>query len=78
VILFSHPADFTPVCTSEFVEFARRYPEFERRSVALLGNSVDSVYAHIAWIRNIEEKFGLQVRFRSLPTSISGSHGSMA
>jgi len=63
VILFSHPADFTPVCTTEFVEFARRYPEFERRSVALLGNSVDSVYAHIAWIRNIEEKFGLPIRF---------------
>jgi peroxiredoxin (alkyl hydroperoxide reductase subunit C) len=63
VILFSHPADFTPVCTTEFVQFARRYPEFERRGVALLGNSVDSVYAHIAWTRNIEEKFGLQVPF---------------
>lgn len=63
VIFFSHPADFTPVCTTEFVEFARRYPEFERRGVALLGNSVDSVYSHIAWVRNIEEKFGLKVPF---------------
>ena len=63
VILFSHPADFTPVCTTEFVEFARRFPEFEKRNVALLGNSIDSVYSHIAWVRNIEEKFGLQIRF---------------
>ena len=63
VILFSHPADFTPVCTTEFVEFAKRHDEFERRGVALLGNSVDSIYSHIAWIRNIEEKFGVTIRF---------------
>jgi peroxiredoxin (alkyl hydroperoxide reductase subunit C) len=63
VILFSHPADFTPVCTTEFVEFARRHPEFERRGVALIGNSVDSVYSHIAWVRNIEEKLGVKIAF---------------
>ena len=63
VILFSHPADFTPVCTTEFVEFARRYPEFQKRNVALLGNSVDSVYSHIAWIRNIEEKLSIKIPF---------------
>jgi peroxiredoxin (alkyl hydroperoxide reductase subunit C) len=63
VVLFSHPADFTPVCTTEFVEFARRSPEFEKRGVALLGNSVDSVYSHIAWMRNIEEKLGVKVPF---------------
>lgn len=63
VVLFSHPADFTPVCTTEFVEFARRTPEFEKRNVALLGNSVDSVYSHIAWIRNIEEKLGVRITF---------------
>ncbi len=63
VILFSHPADFTPVCTTEFVEFARRYPDFERRSVALLGNSIDSVYSHIAWVRNIEEKLQVRIPF---------------
>jgi len=63
VILFSHPADFTPVCTTEFVEFAKRYPEFERKNVALLGNSVDSVYSHIAWVRNIEEKLGVKIPF---------------
>lgn len=63
VILFSHPADFTPVCTTEFVEFAKRQGEFDRRNVALLGSSVDSIYAHIAWTRNIEEKFGVKVAF---------------
>jgi len=63
VILFSHPADFTPVCTTEFVEFARRHPEFEKRNVALIGNSVDSVYSHIAWTRNIEEKLGTKIPF---------------
>ena len=62
-ILFSHPKDFTPVCTTEFIEFARRSDEFERKNVALLGNSVDSVYSHIAWMRNIEEKFGVRVPF---------------
>jgi peroxiredoxin (alkyl hydroperoxide reductase subunit C) len=63
VVFFSHPADFTPVCTTEFVEFARRYAEFEKRGVALLGSSVDSVYSHIAWVRNIEEKFGVKIPF---------------
>ncbi len=63
VLLFSHPADFTPVCTTEFIEFARRYDEFEKRNVQLIGNSVDSVYAHIAWVRNIEQNFGVKVKF---------------
>ncbi len=63
VILFSHPADFTPVCTTEFVEFARRWDEFQKRGVALLGNSVDSVYSHIAWVRNIEQNFGVKIPF---------------
>jgi peroxiredoxin 2/4 len=63
VVLFSHPADFTPVCTTEFVEFARRYDEFEKLSVQLIGLSIDSVYAHIAWVRNIEQNFGVNIRF---------------
>jgi len=63
VILFSHPADFTPVCTTEFIEFARRNDEFAKKNVALLGNSIDSVYSHIAWTRNIEEKFGVKIPF---------------
>jgi peroxiredoxin (alkyl hydroperoxide reductase subunit C) len=63
VILFSHPADFTPVCTTEFIEFARHYDAFAAKDVALLGCSVDSVYSHIAWARNIEEKFGVKIKF---------------
>lgn len=63
VILFSHPADFTPVCTTEFVEFAKRQSEFESKGVALLGCSVDSVYSHIAWTRNIQDKFGVKINF---------------
>jgi peroxiredoxin (alkyl hydroperoxide reductase subunit C) len=63
VLLFSHPADFTPVCTTEFVEFSRAYGEFEKRNVQLIGVSIDSVYSHIAWIRNIEQNFGVKVHF---------------
>lgn len=63
VVLFSHPADFTPVCSTEFVEFARRYDEFEKRNVALLGNSIDSVYSHIAWTRNMEQHFDVEIKF---------------
>jgi peroxiredoxin (alkyl hydroperoxide reductase subunit C) len=63
VVLFSHPADFTPVCTTEFCEFARRYDQFEKRNVALLGNSIDSVYSHLAWTRDIEKKFDVRIKF---------------
>ncbi len=63
VVLFSHPADFTPVCTTEFIEFARRHEEFEKLNVQLIGLSIDSVYAHIAWMRNIEQNFGVKINF---------------
>jgi peroxiredoxin (alkyl hydroperoxide reductase subunit C) len=63
VILFSHPADFTPVCTTEFVEFAKRSDMLEKKGVALIGNSIDSVYSHIAWVRNIEQNFGVKIKF---------------
>lgn len=63
VILFSHPADFTPVCTTEFVGFAEIYPQLKERGVELLGLSIDSVYAHIAWVRNIEQHFGIEIPF---------------
>jgi len=63
VLLFSHPADFTPVCTTEFVEFARHNAEFEKRNVQLVGNSIDSVYSHIAWVRNIESHFKVKIPF---------------
>ncbi len=63
VILFSHPADFTPVCTTEFMAFAKMKDALDARGVALLGNSIDSVYSHIAWVRNIKEKFGVDIAF---------------
>ncbi|HEX9105639.1 MAG TPA: peroxiredoxin [Longimicrobiales bacterium] len=63
LILFSHPADFTPVCTTEFVGFAEIYPDLKQRGVELLGLSIDSVYAHIAWVRNIEEHFDIEIPF---------------
>lgn len=56
VILFSHPADFTPVCTSEFMTFASKSKEFEALNCQLVGLSVDGLYSHIAWLRTIKEK----------------------
>lgn len=55
VILFSHPADFTPVCTTEFMTFASMLEEFKALNTELVGLSVDSLYAHIAWLRKIQE-----------------------
>ena len=63
LIIFSHPADFTPVCTTEFMAFAQLYPELKKRGVELMGLSVDSVTSHIAWVRNIEEKTGVKIPF---------------
>ncbi|MCX6234301.1 MAG: peroxiredoxin [Bacteroidetes bacterium] len=56
VILFSHPADFTPVCTSEFMTFAKLEKEFEQANCKLVGLSVDGLFSHIAWLRTIKEK----------------------
>lgn len=63
LVLFSHPADFTPVCTTEFIGFAEIHQELRSRNVELLGLSIDSIYSHIAWIRNIEEKMGVKISF---------------
>jgi peroxiredoxin (alkyl hydroperoxide reductase subunit C) len=63
LVLFSHPADFTPVCTTEFIAFAEIYEELQKRNTELLGLSVDSVSSHIAWIRNVEEKMGVKIPF---------------
>lgn len=63
VLLLSHPADFTPVCTSEFVALARAAERFRRLGCEVVGLSVDSLFAHIAWVLAIEEKFGVTVDF---------------
>lgn len=63
LVLFSHPADFTPVCTTEFIAFAKRHDEFQALNTELLGLSIDSYYSHIAWMRNIKEKFDIEIPF---------------
>ncbi|MCB9871239.1 MAG: peroxiredoxin [Planctomycetes bacterium] len=63
LVLFSHPADFTPVCTTEFMAFARNHERFRSLNAELLGLSIDSHFAHIAWTRNIKEKFDVDVQF---------------
>ena len=63
LVLFSHPADFTPVCTTEFLAFAALHPRLRERGCELLGLSIDSLFSHIAWVRNIEERFGVRITF---------------
>jgi peroxiredoxin (alkyl hydroperoxide reductase subunit C) len=63
LILFSHPADFTPVCTTEFMAFANRADDFAALNTELLGLSIDSHYAHIAWMRSIKDMFGVEIPF---------------
>jgi len=78
VVLFSHPADFTPVCSTEFVEFARRADDFQKRDAQLIGLSIDSITAHIAWIRNIEQHFGVKIDFpviADLDTKVAQQYG---
>lgn len=81
VVLLSHPADFTPVCTSEFVALARAADRFAALDCALMALSVDSLYAHFAWIRAIHEQFGVEVRFPIIedPTLVVGkAYGMIA
>ena len=78
VLLFSHPADFTPVCSTEFIEFARSYEDFEKINVQLIGVSIDSVFSHIAWVRDLEQIGGVQVKFpviADLDQKISSAYG---
>jgi peroxiredoxin (alkyl hydroperoxide reductase subunit C) len=63
VVLFSHPADFTPVCTTEFMAFQAKKSEFDALNCELIGYSVDGVHSHIAWVKNIKEKFGVDITF---------------
>lgn len=63
LVLFSHPADFTPVCTTEFLAFARHYEQFQDLNTDLLGLSIDSYHAHVAWTQAIKEKLGVEIPF---------------
>ncbi len=63
LLFFSHPADFTPVCTTEFIALAKAAAHFAALDCALLGLSVDSLYAHIAWVKAIDEAFGVAIPF---------------
>ncbi len=62
-VLFSHPADFTPVCTTEFVAFQKRFEEFEKMDCKLIGMSVDQVFSHIKWVEWIKEKLDVEIKF---------------
>jgi len=63
LILFSHPADFTPVCTTEFIGFEKAAETFRSMNCELIGLSIDSLYSHLAWTQNIKEKFGVEISF---------------
>jgi peroxiredoxin (alkyl hydroperoxide reductase subunit C) len=73
-VLFSHPADFTPVCSTELAEISRRHDDFVRRKTKLIGLSVDSIHSHLAWHRNLLQIFGVRVPF----PIISDSNRSVA
>ena len=78
LVLFSHPADFTPVCTTEFIAFAKRAEEFKSINTELLGLSIDSHYSHLAWVRNIKEKFNIEIPFpiiADLDMKVAKSYG---
>ena len=63
VVFFSHPADFTPVCTTEFVAFQKRYKQFRELNCELIGLSIDQVFSHIKWIEWIKENLGVEIEF---------------
>ncbi|MEQ3777174.1 MAG: peroxiredoxin [Alcanivorax sp.] len=78
LVLFSHPADFTPVCTTEFMAFAKAAPEFAKRNCELLGLSIDSIHSHIAWMRNIKQNFGVEIPFpiiEDLKMNVANAYG---
>jgi len=78
VILFTHPADFTPVCTTEFIAFSQAEPEFKALNVQLIGLSIDSVHSHLAWVMNVKEKMGVEIPFpiiADLDMKIAATYG---
>lgn len=80
VVLFSHPADFTPVCTTEISEFARRAGEFDARNTKLIGLSIDSIHSHLAWLESIRDRMGVEVPFpmiADLDTKVAQEFGML-
>ena len=78
LILFSHPADFTPVCTTEFIGFQKHAETFRSMNCELLGLSIDSLYSHLAWTQNIKEKFGVEIPFpiiEDIKMEVAGAYG---
>ncbi len=76
-VLFSHPADFTPVCTTEFVAFQKRYPQFRELNCELIGLSVDQVFSHIKWIEWIKEKLGVEIKFPVIADDLGKVSGAL-
>lgn len=78
LILFSHPADFTPVCTTEFIAFAKAADTFKAMNCELIGLSIDSLFSHLAWTQNIKEKFGVEIPFpiiEDIKMEVAGAYG---
>ncbi len=77
-ILFSHPADFTPVCTTELIEFAREKEFFASKNTKLIGVSIDSIHSHVAWVQNVREKTNVYLDFpivADLDTKVAQAYG---
>lgn len=78
LVLFSHPADFTPVCTSEFIAFEKQIDAFRALDCDLVGLSVDSLYSHLAWVKDIEARFDVRISFpivEDISMSIARAYG---
>jgi len=71
-VLFSHPADFTPVCTTEFIAFAKKYDTFKKLNIELIGLSIDQVFSHVEWISKIENIFKIKIPFPVIADSANG------
>ena len=80
VVLFSHPADFTPVCSTELAEFARREGEFTQRNAKLIGLSIDSIHSHLAWVQNLKSILDVDIKYpmiADLPGNVARLYGML-